>query len=447
VINKLFIANRGEIALRIIRSCQQLGIETVLGVSVADQHSTPAKLADSTVLLGPAPAADSYLNIDRVIAAARQSGADALHPGYGFLSEKTGLAEACAANGIVFVGPAPAHLLAVGDKLRARHAAAEAGLPLVPGAAISTAVDAEALARSIGLPVLLKAVGGGGGRGMKVVRKLDELAALVTLAGAEAKAAFADARLYMERYVENGRHIEVQVLGDGVDVIHLGTRDCSVQRRYQKLIEEAPAPVLKPELRAAIEQAAVAFARHLQYRSAGTVEFLYDCDREAFYFLEMNARIQVEHPVTEMICGVDLIAQQIRIAEGRPLGFRQQEVLQHGHSIECRLNAEDPANDFMPSPGVVTEAVFPSGPGVRVDTHIEAGSVVPPNYDSLLAKLIVHGSDRADAVQKMQQALARCHINGIVTNIGLLQRLLVEPAFVQGGATTALLPAMLAKGV
>jgi acetyl-CoA carboxylase biotin carboxylase subunit len=246
--------------------------------------------------------------------------------------------------------------------------------------------------------------------------------------------------------VENGRHIEVQVLGDGIDVIHLGTRDCSIQRRYQKLIEEAPAPVLKPELRAAIEQAAVTFARHLAYQSAGTVEFLYDCDREAFYFLEMNARIQVEHPVSEMICDVDLIAQQIRIAEGRPLGLRQQDVRQRGHSIECRLNAEDPANDFMPSPGLVSNAVFPAGVGVRVDTHIETGSVVPPNYDSLLAKLIVHGDDRADAVHKMQQALLRCRIEGVATNIALLQRVLAEPAFVAGGATTGLLPAMLARG-
>jgi acetyl-CoA carboxylase, biotin carboxylase subunit len=447
LINKLFIANRGEIALRIIRSCKQLGIETVLGVSVADQHATPAKWADSTVLLGPAPSADSYLNIDKVIAAAKQAGADALHPGYGFLSEKITLAEACAANDIVFVGPTPAQLLAVGDKLRARQAAEDAGLPLVPGAAISTAADAEVLARRIGLPVLLKAVGGGGGRGMKVVRNFDELAALVTLAGAEAKAAFADARLYMERYVENGRHVEVQVLGDGVDVIHLGTRDCSIQRRYQKLIEEAPAPALKPELRAAIEQAAVTFSKHLHYQSAGTVEFLYDCDREAFYFLEMNARIQVEHPVTEMICGVDLIAQQIRIAEGRRLGLRQQDVQQQGHSIECRLNAEDPANDFMPSPGLISAASFPAGLGVRVDTHIEAGSVVPPNYDSLLAKLIVHGNDRADAVQKMQLALACCKVEGVATNVALLQQVLAEPAFIAGGATTSLLPLMLARGV
>jgi acetyl-CoA carboxylase, biotin carboxylase subunit len=294
---------------------------------------------------------------------------------------------------------------------------------------------------------LLKAVGGGGGRGMKVVRQFSELASLVTLASAEAKAAFADERLYMERYIEQGRHIEVQVLGDGVEVVHLGTRDCSVQRRYQKLIEEAPAPALSPTIRAAIEQAAVTFARHLQYRSAGTVEFLYDCDREAFYFLEMNARIQVEHPVTEMICGMDLIAQQIRIAEGRPLGMRQQDVQLHGHSIECRLNAEDPANGFMPSPGLISAASFPAGVSVRVDTHIESGTVVPPNYDSLLAKIIVHGRDRADAVQKMQQALARCHVDGVATNVALLERVLAEPAFLTGGVTTGLLPVMLAQGV
>ncbi len=445
-INRLFIANRGEIALRIIRTCQLLGIETVLGVSAADQDSVPARMADHTVLLGPAPATESYLDVAKVVAAAKQSGADALHPGYGFLSENSLLAEACAAHGIIFVGPTPAQLLAIGDKLRARLAAQVAGLPLLTGAAVDTAAAAQKLAAQLGLPVLLKAVGGGGGRGMKVVRKLDEVPALFTLASAEAQASFGNARLYLERYVEHGRHIEVQVLGDGVDVIHLGTRDCSIQRRYQKLVEEAPAPNLPDSLRSAIETAGVTFARHLNYRGAGTVEFLLDCDRGNFYFLEMNARIQVEHPVTEQITGIDLVAQQIRIAEGRPLGLRQHEVRFSGHSIECRLNAEDPAHDFRPSPGLVTLAQFAAGAAVRVDSHIETGSVVPPYYDSLLGKLIVHGADRDAALASLRQALALCRIDGITTNLALLQRIAAESGFAQGGITTSFLPALLARG-
>ena len=445
-INRLFIANRGEIALRIIRSCRQLGIETVLGVSAADQDSVAARLADQTVLLGPAPASESYLNVGKVVAAARQAGVDALHPGYGFLSENAALAEACAAHGIVFVGPTPAQLGAIGDKLRARQVALEAQLPLVKGAAIASASEAEQLAAELGLPVLLKAVAGGGGKGMKVVRALGEVKAQFDLASREAKASFGNERLYMERYVEQGRHVEVQVVGDGVDVIHLGTRDCSIQRRYQKLVEEAPAPALKPSLRSAIETAAVRFARHLAYQGAGTVEFLYDCAREDFYFLEMNARIQVEHPVTEMITGIDLIAQQIRVAEGRRLGIRQQDVRMQGHSIECRLNAEDPDNDFRPSPGRMTLVQFAAGKGIRVDSHSESGVVVPPYYDSLLGKLIVHADDREQAVQRMRHALALCRIEGISTNLQLLQQIIAEPPFAAGGVTTGFLPALLARG-
>ncbi len=446
-INRLFIANRGEIALRIQRTCQLLGIDTVLGVSAADQQSVPARNAQQTVLLGAAPASQSYLNVARVVAAAKQSGADAIHPGYGFLSENAALAEACAENGLIFVGPTPAQLRAVGDKLRARQVATDAGLPLVPGATIASADEARQVAQSLGLPVLLKAVAGGGGKGMKVVRQLDDVAEQFTLASAEAKAAFGDARLYVECYVEQGRHVEVQVLGDGNSVIHLGTRDCSIQRRYQKLIEEAPAPCLSEQLRSNIEAAAVKFAQHLRYRGAGTVECLVDVARDAFYFLEMNARIQVEHPVTEMIAGIDLVAQQIRIAEGRPLGMRQQDVRLQGHSIECRLNAEDPANDFRPSPGRLSEVVFPAGEGIRVDSHVESGTLVPPNYDSLLGKLIVYGHDRAEALSRLQQALARCRVEGIATNLALLQQLAAEPAFGEGGVTTAFLPALLASGV
>jgi acetyl-CoA carboxylase biotin carboxylase subunit len=445
-IERLFIANRGEIALRVIRSCKRLGIETVLGVSAADADSVPARSADHTVLLGPAPAAESYLNIARVVAAAKRAGADALHPGYGFLSENIALATACAEQGIVFVGPTPQQLLAVGDKLRARDEARKAGLPLVPGGSIATVEEATRLAVELGLPVLLKAVSGGGGRGMKVVRKPDELANQFILASAEAKAAFGDARLYMERYVERGRHIEIQVLGDGDSVVHIGTRDCSVQRRYQKLIEEAPAPDLPDATRAALEDAAVMFGRHLRYRGLGTVECLYDVERDDFYFLEMNARIQVEHPVTEAITGLDLVAEQIRVAEGRALGVRQEDLRFSGHSIECRLNAEDPALDFRPSPGRITRLNFPAGAAVRVDSHLESGSVIPPYYDSLMGKLIVHGADRAAAVAAMQRALALCEVEGINTNLGLLRQIVAHREFARGGVTTAFLPALLAGG-
>ncbi len=445
-IERLFIANRGEIALRVIRTCKRLGIETVLGVSAADADSVPARAADHTVLLGPAQASASYLNVERVLAAAKQAGADALHPGYGFLSENAALADACAENHIVFVGPTSAQLRAVGDKLRARDEARKAGLPLVPGDSVTSAEAASKLAAELGLPVLLKAVSGGGGRGMKVVRKMEELAGQFVLASAEAQAAFGDARLYIERYVERGRHIEVQVLGDGENVAHIGTRDCSVQRRYQKIIEEAPAPDLSDATRAALEAAAVKFARHLRYRGLGTVECLYDCERDSFYFLEMNARIQVEHPVTEMIAGLDLVAEQIRVAEGRPLGVRQQDIRFTGHSIECRLNAEDPAQDFRPSPGRLTHLRFPAGPSVRVDSHLESGAVVPPYYDSLMGKLIVHGVDRAAALAEMQRALAACAVEGINTNLDLLRRITAHAEFARGGVTTAFLPALLAGG-
>jgi acetyl-CoA carboxylase biotin carboxylase subunit len=443
-IERLFIANRGEIALRVIRTCKRLGIETILGVSAADADSVPARCADRTVLLGPAPAAESYLDEARVVAAAKAAGADALHPGYGFLSENVALATACAGQGIVFVGPTPQQLLAVGDKLRAREEARKAGLPLVPGGSLESVDDASKLAAELGFPVLLKAVSGGGGRGMKVVRSADQLAGQFILASAEAKAAFGDARLYMERYVERGRHIEVQVLGDGNDVVHIGTRDCSVQRRYQKIVEEAPAPDLPAQTRAALESAAVMFGRHLRYRGLGTVECLYDVERDAFYFLEMNARIQVEHPVTEAITGLDLVAEQIRVAEGRPLGLRQQDLRFTGHSIECRLNAEDPAHDFRPSPGRVTHLQYPAGSAVRVDSHLESGASVPPYYDSLMGKLIVHGKDRAAALSELRRALAACAVEGISTNLGLLRQIAAHEEFARGAVTTAFLPALLA---
>jgi acetyl-CoA carboxylase biotin carboxylase subunit len=395
-------------------------------------------------VLGPAAAAASYLNVAAVINAALQVKADAIHPGYGFLSENARLALACNDAGLIFIGPTPAQLLAIGDKLLARGNAVGAGLPVVPGGEVNNPVEAEALVQDLGLPVLIKAVGGGGGRGMKLVTDFAALHEALQLATAEAQAAFADPRLYIERYVRSGRHVEVQLLGDGNNIIHLGTRDCSVQRRYQKLIEEAPAPNLSDPLRVAIHEAAVNFGQHLHYIGAGTVEFLVDVERDSFYFLEMNARIQVEHPVTEAICHQDLIAAQIRIAEGKPLDLLQQDVVFDGHAIECRLNAEDCAADFRPVPGTVTSALFPAGVGIRMDTHIQQGATVPPYYDSLLGKLIAHGKNRVQALQRLQAALRDCQIEGVPTNLALHESVCASAAFQNGGVDTAFLPAHLA---
>ena len=479
---RVLVANRGEIAARVIRTCRRLGIETVLTVSDADAGSVPARLADKIVRIGPPPAAASYLDVDAVVAAAVAAGADAVHPGYGFLSENARLARACAAAGVVFIGPTPETLEASGDKLAAREHAVAAGLPVLPGGSVgpvahranlsspvghrarSDAAESEppggagaggavetggldageaaaalGLAQRIGFPVLVKAAGGGGGRGLRVVRDPGELAHAVAVASAEAAAAFGDGRVYLERYVSPARHVEVQLLGDGQRVVHLGSRDCSVQRRYQKLIEEAPAPLLSDALRGRLHDAAVALGEHLRYRGAGTVEFLVDPEREEFYFLEVNARIQVEHPVTEAITGLDLVEKQIAIAEGRPLRVRQQDVAFAGHAIECRINAEDPRRDFLPSPGTITGAVFPAGPGVRVDTHIEAGSTVPPNYDSLLAKVIGFGADRGEALATLRGALDRCAIDGVVTNLDMHRGLLADVEFGKAGVDTGYL--------
>jgi acetyl-CoA carboxylase biotin carboxylase subunit len=446
-LRRVLIANRGEIAVRIVRTCARLGIETVLAASDADLDSTAARMADRTVRLGPAPASASYLDVEAVLRAARLSNVDAVHPGYGFLAENPSLATACADAGIVFIGPTPEQLRQVGDKLRARVRATAAGLPVVPGGEVSDVDGAARLAARIGWPVLVKAVAGGGGRGMHVVREPDRLVETVDRAAAEARAAFGDSRLYLERYVEAGRHIEVQLLGDGEHVVHLGDRDCSVQRRYQKLIEEAPAPLLDDALRARIHGAAVAFAASLRYRGAGTVEFLVDSERSSFYFLEMNARIQVEHPVTEAVYGVDLIAEQLAIAECRPLRLAQAELVPDGHAIECRINAEDPADGFRPSPGTVTEAWFPAGSGIRVDTYLQAGTTVPPHYDSLVAKLIGHGRERADALARLEPALSTCDIRGIGTNLALHADLLARPEFRAGGVDTGWMQRVLADAV
>ena len=436
IIRRVLIANRGEIAVRLLRTCQWLGIETVLAASDADLDSVPARLADRVVRLGPTASQASYLSVDAVVAAAHVAGADAVHPGYGFLAESPALADACAQQGLVFVGPTAAHLSALGDKLRARAVAAEAGLPLLPGGEVTTLADAERLLADIGLPLLVKAVGGGGGRGMKLVTDRWELAQQLELAMSEARGAFGDPRVYLERYVDRGRHVEVQVLGDGHDVVHVGDRDCSVQRRYQKLLEEAPAPHLPTALRHDLHSAAVRLARHLGYRSLGTVEFLVDALHETFYFLEVNPRIQVEHPVTEAISGLDLVAEQLAVAEGRPLRFRQEEVTLSGHAIECRVNAEDTDRDFQPGPGTVRRAIFPAGEGIRVDTALQAGTLVPPYYDSLVAKLITVGPDRDAALHKMTEALRRCRIDGIPTTLSLHEALLASAEFRAGGVDT-----------
>ena len=435
ILRRVLVANRGEIAVRVLRTCQRLGIETVLAVSDADADSVPARLADHTIRIGPASAAESYLNTEAVVAAAVAAGADAIHPGYGFLSENPRLARACEAAGIVFIGPSADVLKAAGDKLAARNHAVAAGLPVLPGGLVTPAgagTDAAKLAERIGYPVLVKAAGGGGGRGLRVVHDPDRLAEAVTVASAEAQAAFSDPRVYLERYVSPARHVEVQLLGDGENVIHLGDRDCSVQRRYQKLIEEAPAPQLGETLRVGMRAAAVALGLHLKYQGLGTVEFLVDAERSAFWFLEVNARIQVEHPVTEAVTGLDLVAEQIAIAEGRGLRLAQAEVCLRGHAIECRINAEDPAAGFRPSPGTVTSAVFPAGPGIRVDTHIQAGSAVPPQYDSLLAKLIVSGASRAQALARLRGALARCELGGVATTVAMHAALAADAEFAAG---------------
>lgn len=436
----MLIANRGEIAARIIASCRRLGIGTVLAVSEADRASLPARMADRALCIGPGRPADSYLKIDTLVQAALSAGCDAVHPGYGFLSERAAFARRCEEAGLVFIGPTAAQIEAVGDKLRARAEAEAAGVPVVPGGAVHTLEEAQRLAARIGAPLLIKAVGGGGGRGMKRVDDLQDLPVALDMAASEAGAAFGDARVYLERYVARGRHVEVQVLGDGRgEVLQLGERDCSVQRRYQKLIEESPAPRLEDSARAALCDAAVRFARRLSYRGAGTVEFLLDSDTGSFHFLEMNARIQVEHPVTEQVTRMDLVAAQIAIAAGEGLPLQQPAVRAQGWAVECRINAEDPDNDFMPSPGRITAAHWPSGEGIRVDTHIETGSFVPPYYDSLLGKVIAWGPDRDAALARLRGALAMTHIEGVKTNVAYQASILADPEFVAGGVDTGFL--------
>jgi acetyl-CoA carboxylase biotin carboxylase subunit len=444
-IRRILIANRGEIAARIIRTCRALNIETVLAVSEADRGSVPAALADRTICIGPSRAAESYLNASAIVQAALGTRADAIHPGYGFLSERPALARLCETKGVVFIGPTAAQIEAVADKVRAREEAQSAGVPVAAGAAV-LAGEAMAAARKIGTPLLVKATGGGGGRGMKRVDNLEDLAGAMELAAAEAQAAFGDARVFLERFVERARHVEVQIFGDGVGgAVQMGERDCSVQRRYQKMVEESPAPGLSDTLRRRLHEAAVRFAQRLSYRGAGTVEFLVDPARGEFYFLEMNARIQVEHPVTEAVTGIDLIAEQIAVAAGAGLSFGQSDIVSRGCAIECRVNAEDPAANFAPSPGVAREAIWPGGEGIRVDTHIASGSNVPPFYDSLLGKIIAHGPDRDTALKRLRAAVASTRIAGVHTNLSFQAQLLADPEFAAGGVDTGFIERVLQR--
>jgi len=436
-IRRILIANRGEIAARIIRTCRRLDIETVLAVSAADRDSEPARQADRVVCIGPAKSADSYLNVEAIVHAAVATRADAIHPGYGFLSERAALPKLCASAGIIFIGPTADQLLAIGDKLRARAEAERADVPVVPGGAANSRAEAESLARTLKAPLLVKAVGGGGGRGLKRVERIEDLPGCLDLAAAEAGAAFGDGRLYLEQYIGRGRHVEVQVLGDGEGrVIHLGERDCSVQRRYQKLIEETPAPGLSPALRQSLQQAGVRFAQRLAYRGAGTVEFIVDTQSDSFYFLEMNGRIQVEHPVTEAVTGIDLIAEQIAIADEQGLRRRQSEIRMTGAAIECRINAEDCRDDFKPSPGRVREISWPSGEGIRVDSHVVPGSSIPPFYDSLMGKIIALGADRGSALARLRKAIAETHISGVNSNLEFHGAALEDLEFQLGGVDT-----------
>ena len=437
-IKRLLVANRGEIAVRIQRACRELGIQTVQVYSEADRDSLAVHMADVAVCIGPARASESYLRGERIVEAALALRADAIHPGYGFLSERAAFAQLCEREGVTFVGPSAQAIATMGDKARARAVAREAGVPVTPGSAgpVADARAALDVAATLGYPVLLKAVAGGGGRGMRVVERAADLTGHFQNAAQEAQAAFGDGAIYVEKYLSQIRHVEIQVLSDGVNVLNLGERDCSLQRRNQKLVEEGPAPNLPQALRAAMGDAAVRLCRHVGYRSAGTVECIVDSAREAFYFMEMNTRIQVEHPVTECTTGIDIVKQQIRIASGEPLSMRQEDVQVQGRAIECRINAEDPRNGFAPSPGVVSELHWPGGPGVRVDSHLYRGYRIPPNYDSLIAKLICHGRDRDEALARMRGALAELRIEGVHTTTAFLASLIDSEAFQRGAVHT-----------
>jgi acetyl-CoA carboxylase biotin carboxylase subunit len=437
-IRRVFIANRGEIAVRVIRACRSLGIEAVVGVSEADTETLAAKLADQVVVLGPPPAAESYLRADRIVDAALGTGCDAVHPGYGFLSERSSFVRACVEAGLVFVGPSADAIDAMGDKITAVGLAEKAGVPRVPGSgALSDVAHARRVGAEIGYPVLIKATAGGGGRGMRIVRDESELDSLMGSAANEALSAFGDATLYMEKFIERARHIEIQVMADSHgNVVYLGERECSTQRRHQKLIEEAPSPAVDESMRRAMGECAVSLTRNARYCGAGTIEFVVDQRDNRYFFLEMNTRIQVEHPVTEMITGFDLVAEQIRVAAGLPLSFAQGDVQLQGHAIECRINAEDPERNFLPRPGLISRWEVPAGDGVRVDSHCYSGYTVPPYYDSLLGKLIVHAATREQAIAHMREALAGLKVEGPTTTAAFHDAVLAHEDFIKGLVTT-----------
>ena len=437
-IGKVLIANRGEIALRILRSCRELGIATVAVYSTVDRDALHVQLADEAVCVGEALSSKSYLNVPNILAAATSRGVDAIHPGYGFLAENDRFAEICRDHGITFIGPSPHAIRSMGDKSTAKATMQTVGVPTVPGSEglLASPQEAAELAAQMGYPVMIKATAGGGGRGMRLVPGPDQLENLFKAAQGEAEAAFGNPGLYMEKFIDRPRHVEVQVLADRHgNVVHLGERDCSIQRRHQKLLEEAPSPALDPELRRRMGEAAVAAARSIDYEGAGTVEFLLDRSG-GFYFMEMNTRIQVEHPVTEMVTGIDLIAEQLRIAGGEPISVRQDEIRMNGHAIECRINAEDASHNFRPAPGRITGWLPPGGPGVRVDSHVYTGYDIPPFYDSLIGKLIVWGRDRTSAMTRMKRALNECAVTGIPTTVEFHLDLLERREFIEGDVHT-----------
>lgn len=430
--DKVLIANRGEIALRIHRACKEMGIQTVAIHSTADSDAMHVRLADEAVCIGPPSPKDSYLNMAAILSAANITGADAVHPGVGFLAENADFAEMVEEHGHVFIGPTPEHIRIMGDKIAAKEKAREIGIPVVPGSdgGIETDAEAIAVAKEVGFPLIVKAAAGGGGRGMKVAESMDRLPEALSLCRTEAKAAFGDDAVYLERYLGHPRHIEVQILADGQgNCIHLGERDCSLQRRHQKVVEEAPSPALNEEERNRIGQTVTDALAKMNYRSAGTVEFLYE-DGE-FFFIEMNTRLQVEHPISEMICGIDLVREQIRVATGAPLPITQEDIKFNGHAIECRITAEDP-DTFAPSPGRITDYHAPGGLGVRVDSHLYSGYSIPPYYDSLVSKLIVHGNTRNECLMRLRRALEEYVIGGIKTTIPLHERIIIEQAFING---------------
>ncbi|OUN81303.1 acetyl-CoA carboxylase biotin carboxylase subunit [Flavonifractor sp. An52] len=440
---RILIANRGEIAVRVFRACRELDIEPVVVYSQADSEALHVQLAERAYCIGPARSADSYLNVDAILTVAQATGCDAIHPGYGFLSENADFADACAQAGIAFIGPSGDVIRAMGNKAAARKLMVAAGVPVVPGSdgAVDTAEEAKALADSIGYPVLIKAAAGGGGRGMRRVFEPDQLIPLFEEARSESVACFGSGEMYLEKLILNPRHIEFQILADSQGhVIQLGDRDCSIQRRNQKLLEESPSKALTPELRERMGAAAVAAARAAHYENAGTIEFVLDPEGN-FYFIEMNTRIQVEHPVTELVTGMDLVREQIRIAAGLPLSRTQEEVTLNGHAIECRINAEDPANDFRPCPGKIDFVHLPGGCGVRVDTGLYTGYTLPPYYDSLMAKLIVHAPTRLDAIRRMRRALEELIIEGPANNADLLHQIMHHPDFIRGNYNTGYLEA------